>query len=325
MVTLLYSSQSLIAQRTAAKMVKKSIGERNEGNYASFNMSVTSIKELVSECEALSLWADKKAVVADNCFFLTSTRGKKEKLGKDDSLDILVEYCKHPNPDVDLYLLVFNEKIDEKNPVVLAIKASGGLIQQNEIPAPAAWREFVERQLTKRGASIDQDALEELLRRIHGDYARCENETRKLAAFADGGNITINDVRKLVSVDLEDDIFKMSNALTEGKLKQAMHIYEDLKVHNEDEIAMISILANSFRFLDEVRYLDAIGYPPYKIAEELSAKPFRVEIALRSLHGVSGDSLSLVLEKLHDLALSILTGQVDAPYGFRLFLANFSL
>ncbi len=323
MVTIVFSKEPMLAKQAVARIIKKDYPTRDDFNYISFNMAVTPCDEIAFEAETLPLGYDRKAIVAEDCDFLAK-RKTKYKFLKGDSLDKLAAYCANPNEGIDLYLLVYCETLDLKNPVVAEVKNKGA-IKEVKPPEPGEWLPYLNRFFAAKGTSIDPDAAKEFLRRVDGDYARFVSEARKLLAYANGEPVRLKAVEMLVSQKLEDDAFKMSNALTQGNPGKALAIYRDLKVKGTEEIRLINMLASQFRFMDEVAFLDAKGMSSRAIAGELGGKPFRVEMTLRGLYGVEANDLARIQEELYQLEKDILTGQVDARFALERFLANFRL
>ena len=313
-----------MAKKAAKRILDKECPVKDEFNYVSFNMAEHTPDEIADECEMLSLIAEKKTIVAENCAFLSNEGKGKGKKKADPSLKKLTDYCLNPNMNVDLYLLVYSETIDLANPVVSAIKTTGE-IKEVPMPTEREWFSAASKYFAKRNCPIDDKALQEFLRRIDGDYARFLTEREKLCAYANGEPITLPVIKMMVSPKLEDDAFQLSNALLRGNRRAAIRIYRDLKMHSIDEVRLIGVLANQFRFLDQVHFLDGKGYSTMEIAEELNCKPMRAEIALRNIAGISPTGLLQAQEELYHIDKAILTGEEPAPFAFERFLSNFSL
>ena len=322
MIYLVYSQESEMARRSALKILKKDFPERSSSNYVSLNMAVSSIKDILAEVQSFSLIAERKAVFCENCAFLAKgekATGRKAKV--DPNIEALASYCLNPNPETDLYLVVYSKAIDTKNPIVDAISKTG---QIKEVPVPSEqeWVAYALSYLKKKGASIDQVAASELVKRVGGDYGRFLTELAKLDAFSSGTPITLEDIKTLVSPRLEDDSFELSNALLAQDIGKCMKVYEDLKSHSIDEIRLINMLGKQFQFLDQVAYLSRNGYSSNDIATELSVNPYRVTISLRNLRNMHPKATYVVLEKLYRCEKSILTGEVDAEFAFTRFIAE---
>ncbi len=320
MIVVLFSNDSEMVRTRALKMIKADFPTRDETNYVNLNMTVSSVRELAEECEMLSLGAERKCVVGQNCFFLSKSK-TKAKLAKDDSIEPLLAYCKNPNAFVDLYLLVYGE-VDPKNEIIKAISATGSI---KEIPIPKAedWIEYAKKTFREEG--IEEAAASEIVKRVGNDYGRFIGELSKLKNYANGERLTLKAVQMLVAPKLEDDAFKMSNHLLKGQIEEATRIYQNLKVYGTDEIRLINMLASQFRFLDMVRFLDARGLSSSQIASTLGEKPIRVDIGLRNLYAMRPDSLPRIMEDLYVCQKRILTGEADERFAFELFLATFEL
>ena len=304
----------------AKRFLNKNYPERDETNFASFNMAVTTVKELAEECESLSLFAEKKAILALDCFFL----GKgKYKLLADDSLDPLLRYLQNPNPNVDLIMLVYGE-LDSKSELVKAIKEQGE-VKEIKDPSDEELLLNAKQRLAKAGGEFLPGAAEEFVARIGGDYARYCNEIEKILIYANGGNVSKEEVKALIAPKLEDDAFAMSNALLKGDVALAFAIYHDLKVVKTEEVMLLSMLAKSFQFMEEVSYLSSQGLSNSGIASQLKANPYRVNITMRNLCSVDEKKLPLVLEQIYQTSLSILSGKEESQFAFERFLANYSI
>ncbi|MBP5217012.1 MAG: DNA polymerase III subunit delta [Bacilli bacterium] len=321
MIHLYFAEQDLMAKEAASKAIRKAFPERNEVNFIALDMLVTPFKVAAAECEMLPLGYDSKCVLLENCNFFK--RGVKIKTLKDDNIDYFKEYLYHPNPDVELYM-VLQGTPDTRGEFFRLLEENQAEIREVKPLDANEWPSYIQSFFEKQGGGIDSAATYELSKRIDGDYGRFKSETQKLLSYAMGEKITLKMVETLVTPYVEDDVFKMSNSLLRNDPKTALHIYHDLKNSGHgEEIRLIGNLANSFLFLDQVRYLDARGYDKMQIAQELNVSPIRAEIARKSLYRIKGDRLVKALEKLYELDRQILSGKIDAELGFSLYLANF--
>src|SRR5574344_40239 len=324
MIQLLFSPQPRMVKGALKKLMATSCPHPDPMNFVSLDLGVSMLLDVANECLSLPLGYEKKTVVADNCFFFEKTRGKPKYQKSDDPAPLL-SYLKNPDPNVDLYLLVYNDTLDEKGEFFQALLADGARINPVSEFSKEQWHDYIARFFEKRSVPIDNLAINEIQDRIQGDYARFLNEGQKLVAYSGGEAITKQDVETLVSEPLEDDAFHLSNALSRGDVKNALRIYNDLKVFSAEPIALIRLLANQFRFLNEVRYLQSSGLSNSQIAGALQCSQMRVNISLDNLRKMSEETLNNALEGCYNCEKSILTGKCDPDLAFSLFLTNFSL
>ena len=305
------------------KLMAASCPHPDPMNFVSLDLGVHLVKEVADECLALPLGYDKKTVVAENCFFLEKTRSKP-KYQKGDDPKALLDYLGNPDPSIDLYLLVYSDSLDEKGDFFKAIFAADGHVNPVSEFTKEQWHDYIARFFAKRGIPIDNLAIGEIEDRIEGDYARFLNEGQKLAAYSGGAPITKSDVEALVSEPLEDDAFKLGNALSRGDVKNALRIYRDLQVFSAEPVALIRLLANQFRFLNEVRFLQSSGLSNSQIAGALQSSQMRVNIALDNLRKMSEESINNAIDGLYECEKSIFLGR-EPGLAFTLYLTNFSL
>ena len=325
MIYLIYSEEPEMARRSALKMIRKNYPQRDETNFVSFNMSESTPDDVARECEMLALGVDKKAVLAENCAFLAKTgRGTAKGKKKDQKMDRLERYCLNPNEEVDLFLVVYSPAVDDSNPVVNAVNKKGKVLGV-PVPPQAEWIAHAKRSWEALGCSSENGAAEELVARVGGDYGRFLEEIAKMANYANGEPVSVRAIKMMVAPHIEDNTFAMSNALISGKNAEAIRIYHDLKIHSIDEVRLINILANQFRFLDQVSFLDARGLGSEGIARQLNANSYRVDITLRSLRHVKRESIKAAQESLYLTEQATLKGAEPAQFAFERFLANFSL
>lgn len=322
MIILFYSTDAKMAYSMGKKQAYKLEPNRNEFNYVSLNMTVTSLNTLYEECEMIPLGFESKTILADGCYFFAKTK-TKPKLLPDDSYDKMASYLDNPNMQVNLIFTCQADKIDEKNPLIQQIKKVGS-IKEVTLPKPNEYLSFMERYFSSRGCKIETDAANELINRVGTDYGRFMQEIDKLASYANGENISLRNVETLVASKDEDDAFALSNALIRKDIKKAISIYRHLKLMSSDEVRLIGMLSSQFRFMDMVMFLDDRGMDSYGIARELKASPYRVEITLRNLYGVKRENLSNIIESLYLADKDILSGRCSAEFAFERFLANYN-
>ena len=325
-ITVIFSSQSRMIKGPLSRMIKEVLPEHDDLNYVTVDMSISKLIDLSNECLSLPIGYESKAVIAENFFYLSKTREKK-KLIKDDDDAPLIEFFKNPDSLIHLYILVYADSLDEKSIYYKALKEGDAKFVSVASFNENQWRSFIPQFFEKRGASIENDAIEELLARIQGDYSLFIQEGNKLIAYANGERITLKDVRNLVSCPLEDDIFSLSNALLKGDKVTAMHVYKDIQIISSsvNAISLMNMLSNQFIFLDQVRYLSRRAFEAMEIASKLKCSLGRVKASLYNIKRISGPCLHRAIKQLYDYESKVFQGKMTDSLAFQLFMANFEL
>jgi len=324
MIYVYHSSQRAMVRAAFKKQIAADFPERDDLNYVEIDLTQTPSQEIVVECDSMALGYDRKAVVGLNAYFLE--KKSKQKPPKDEEKKFLLEYLANPNPDVDLYFLVYSDTLDEKNEYYPLLVKADAKFKSIAPLNDADWAKQIANYFKKRDIAIDPDAVATLVTRIHGDYALFQTETEKLATYAaDSKRLTNADVEALTVAPLEENAFLLANALTRGNKKEAFRIYESLKVSNVDEVGLLNLLANQFRFLNEVRYRRDQGLTPEGIASDLKCTPGRARASLGNLSRMNDRTCLVALEEIYQTEKDILTGAKQQQLAFSLFLVNFKL
>lgn len=326
MITVIFSPQSRMIKGPLGRMVKENLPEHDELNYVTLDMSTTKLIDLSNECLALPLGYEKKAVIAENFHYLSKTREKKRLLKGDDD-EPLIEFFKDPDPAILLYLLVYTDTLDDKCEYYKALQEGGAKFMEVAAFDEKQWRSFIPRFFEKRGVQIEDGAANELLTRTGGDYSLFIQEGNKLIAFANGEPVTLKMVQDLVTAPLEDDIFALSNALTRGNKKEALHIYKDMNVTSGSGtgIPLMNMLANQFIFLDQVKYLHYRGMEAIDIADKLKCSTGRAKACLFNVRKMSDGCIHRAIDELYRYQSFVFQGKMSDRLAFELFLTNFEL
>ncbi|MDY0178065.1 MAG: DNA polymerase III subunit delta [Bacilli bacterium] len=322
MLYLVYGDQTAMIKNRLKKIIKERIDVADEVNFVKYDVSEVSLFEIIDEANRTPLGYDRKLIVLDNCYFLSS-RKVKTKIDNEEALTSLVKYLTRPNESTDLVFVLNAASIDEKNDIVRLIKENAKTFQLLSLDKKD-WDEYIYKYfLESLKTKIDRDAAHELALRVQGDLELFTVEAQKLALYT--SHVTFEDVCLLTTKPLEENTFEIFNHLLNRKNQAAVALFRDLRVSNIEPVSLISMLANQFRLLWQVVFLTKQGKTSDDIASILNIKEIRVRIIKRNAYTMSMDALQEVLDTLYSLDMKIKSGQVDRFYAFELFLINFKI
>ena len=313
---ILFGEQFPMIKKKLKRLLSERLGEPDDFNVVRYDATEDDLLDALNDCYCLPLGIERKAVVIDNVSFL-SKGGDKEILEK------YTELFKEPSDEIDVYLIVRSGDVNEKLELVQYVKENGLIVACNNI-SKEEWPQYVKKYFNDRGVEIDNDAIYELVERVDGDLTRFLNEGAKLTSYSN--HIKVLDVTLMVAKPIEDDVFKLSNALLKGEKATALDIYRGLQLLGSRATdTLIPLLANQFRFMSEVLYLYKNNCSSAEIASELGVKEGRVKANLYSIRSnrFSAQEITRILDNLYKLDWQIKSGQIDRFYGFELFLINF--
>ena len=278
------------------------------------------VQDAVDECQYVALGYEKKVVSLENCYFLLKPK-PKNKIDANQDYDKLLSFLQSGGLEESLFIMsVTSSSLDEKSDLVKALKEKAKIVQITD-PDEKGWNEYVKTFVSKKGITIDRDAIMELASRTDGDVGLFLNSIQVLTLYTN--HIRYKDVCLLVSRPLEDNTFQIFNLLLDGNNAEAVRILKDLKVNGVEPVTLISQLANQFRLLNEISYLSRKRMSQEDIAKELKIKPGRVYILSKLVYRISESTIHQTLNDLYELDLNIKSGQVDRYYAFEMFLLKF--
>ena len=181
--------------------------------------------------------------------------------------------------------------------------------------------EFIKNMFKKYGYQITDDAVESLLERTNLDFNLINQEAEKLMLFAyDTKEITERAVLLLVSRNLEENIFELTNALLSKNQAKTIEIFYDLVARNEDPLRILNNIVGKVRELMHAKLLLEKGYRQDQIAEHFHIKSGRAFYLVKNAQSINFQSLENHLKKLSKLDYDIKSGKIDKKLGLELYL-----
>lgn len=298
-------------------LIKKEINKITSGikDIVKYDLSFNKIDELLDDASCISMFEDKKVLIGENALFLTSI---KENINH--NFDYLTKYIKDNNNHNIVILTVISDKIDERKKIVKDIKKYckviyKSLIQEKDMP------NFVINEFKENNYKIDYKTAVYFVNYVGKNIDILSSEINKMIIYKDNNYIiTKDDINEISSRGLKDNVFDFTNAIMNKDLNKMYECLNDLLIIGEDPIKIISLLANQFLFIYQVKLLDQNGKNQNDIKEILKVHPYRIQLAMNTNFLLY--ELSDILKKLHELDFKIKTGSIDKKAGLDDFLLH---
>jgi DNA polymerase-3 subunit delta len=155
-----------------------------------------------------------------------------------------------------------------------------------------------------------------------------DSELKKLATFAAGKPVSAQDVAALVSENVDEDIFAVTNAIADRNRQAAVAAlvnYMDRLPGNDEKAKVISIsgaLAEQFRGVLVVQGMAEQRVPDSAIAAETGYSPGKIFIYKKIAKQFSQEKLRQALQKLEILDLEMKTGNGPAALQFLMIVQS---
>ncbi|MFV0274840.1 MAG: DNA polymerase III subunit delta [Bacilli bacterium] len=253
---------------------------------------------LINEIGSISLFGNKKCVVVNNCTFLNK---------KDDNIEILFNYLRNNNI-INIIIFTSNTTFDKR------LKNTKALIEESnfiEIDSKKIDKIIlIKNRFSKFKYKIDLESIKLINEYTKGDINSIYNEIEKLIMLClETKQITVKDVKSIVTKYPEDDIFKLLNAFTSNNKKEILEVYDQLIESGIEQTVIMSNLASSLRVIYTV-YLNE-NLNDKQIATESGLHLYRIKLARTYCKTFSLEKVKYLLNKLYEMDLKIKKGQAD--------------
>lgn len=316
LIYLYYGDDSFIMNSKIKRLIKKE--KVDKYNVTSYDFEESNIREAINDALTIPFLSDNKIIIINNCTFLTSSYKSKDE----NEFVSLLEYINKP---VDSTILIFelpSSKLDKRNKIVKKILDVAAVEECKSIEK-GDLTSWIKKQLDRNNLTISKEALNEFLRRTVYDSRVAYNELEKLIMYScDMKNITLDMINEVITKNLEDDVFAITNALMDNDSIKALNVYHDLLENNEDPLKLLGIIVNKFKEIYTVKTLQNGGYTSSEIATYFKATQGRAYYMMKNAKSVSYENVCLYLKKLEELDINIKKNGIDKKIGLELFLLS---
>ncbi len=315
-VYLLYGEEKQLIDQKIKEIIDQYLTTDIANSIIKYDLTETSIDEVLDDASMPSLLTDLKMIIANDCFFLTSSN---KKIDFEHNIDNLIRYINNPNPNTIL-ILTTNSSLDERKKIVKALKKKAKVLEYKKIDHVNLFNAVKDRFTTNK-YKIDNETINSLIEKVGYNLHRINNEIDKLMLYKlDDKIITKEDIIELVPRTVEENIFDLIEAAVNKDKDKIFTIYDELLNQGEEPIKIIVLLANQFRIIYQTKILYQQGYTEKDIASELGIHPYRIKLAYQKGRLFDDSTLIKYLKELANLDIGIKTGQIDKNIGLELFL-----
>lgn len=252
-------------------LVKKLIDPDNrEFNLETFEAKDSSVSDWVSAIKTLSFLGGTKVVIVKNLHEITLPP-------KD--CEALLEYTNNPLPETCLILTA--DKADRKKKIFKALTKHAGAVAC-DAPGEMTLIPWIKKRALAQGYDLSPDAARQMVEKTGAKPGVLAVELEKLMTYA-GKDRAISDKEVLAMVgDIkQENPFLLTEALKEKNAQQALALLHNQLGHGEEPLKILGTIVWQLRVIWEVKNYQSQKLPPARIAQEMGAKPFMVEKALK--------------------------------------------
>ena len=275
--------------------------------YSVYDLNMDSLEDVLEEALYFSLFDEKKYIIVRNAMIFGSTRKKKDEKEEKNAkkADRLLQYINEPNPNTVL-IFTMNGKIDNKKKIVSALKTKGIIIEE-EILKPQDIKNRMVSFMKKDGYKIDLNSINYIMNNCLNNYDLIIN------------GVSFEDVKEITSHLIEENNFKFLDAVLNKNVKEALTIYEDLKIQKVEPLMLLIMLSKELR---QVLLVKQLGQKNKKeIMEFLDIKyDFQLEKYKNISLSYKEKEIIDYLLYLCELDYKIKSGKLDKKLAILLFI-----
>jgi len=280
-------------------------------NIIKYDLLENSSDDILEDLKTVSFFAEKKLILIRNI----------QEIEKEEEyvLNDFISYLSNPNPDV--FLMILLPELLKDSSILGQALFKYAFIEKIKDMEKKDYPDFIKNMFRKYQYQITDDAVEQLLDRTNLDFNLINQEAEKLMLFAyDTKEINEKAVLLLVSRNLEENIFELTNALLSKNLTRTIEIFYDLIARNEDPLRILNNIVGKVRELMHTKLLIDKGYRQDMIAEHFHIKSGRAYYLVKNAQSIEFSQLENHLKKLSKLDYDIKSGKIDKKIGLELYL-----
>jgi DNA polymerase-3 subunit delta len=287
----------------------------------------TTLGEIRHACDSIPFMAAHRLVIVRGLLgHLVSGRGGKgQKTSRDNVPSESVSSAKRALlKDLAAYLpalpasthLIFveNQALKDAHPILKVAQTQGrqlATIEVRRLPRQESLSSWIQQRVAGKGGSFDRAASELLAALVGRDLRLLDQEIDKLLLYADGRQVTVEDVRALVSLARQADIFDLVDFVGRRETDLAMRVLHRMLEEGAEPLYLLAMLARQVRILIQVSELYPQQMSPHQIARRIKQHPFAVEKGLKQSRNFSPAQLAAAHQCLVETDWKIKTGQLE--------------
>lgn len=255
-------------------------------NIDEFDASAAGAAEVVNAANTLAFLGGTRLVLVQQ----VQAWLKSEK-------EVVSRYVASPAPDACLALVA--EKLPPNDLLRSAMERHGEVLEYRA-PKEGQLPGWLVQQATTMGLRLKINEARLLVQRCGDNQHVLLRELEKLQAYADGAEVTAEDIRLLTGTTVEASIFDLLDSLALGRGAAAFAALDDLVTAGERvEVLFYRILRN-FQNLSRVAALREEGMTKEAIQTELKMKPYPVKKLMEQAALLGPDGIARRLRILAD-------------------------
>ncbi len=305
---LIYGSEQMFVKRYAQLLCESVAGKNpSDFNYHTFSGDI-NLDDFAAALQIVPFMSEYNCVVATDIYF--------DNMDKD-SLDRFKEITNKAYEGTVLIISMPTYTPSKNKAAFSALvkraEKLGSVCELNKLNQ-SVLEKYIAKWANENGKLISHINAAKIISNCGDDLNLLKNEVAKISAYAKGEEITLEDIEKLSTVNLETKIFALSDAVLNGNGDKAYNTLDLLFYQREEPIMMLYVLSASYIDAYRIRVADECGVLKDTVAKDFDYKnrAFTLANARRATARVSTEALRKSLCVLIEADERFKTSSVNA-------------
>jgi DNA polymerase-3 subunit delta len=276
-----------------------------------YDCSETNFAHIYEEMITPSLFYDEKIIVlsnADTIFDDKENHTQWIKVIQRDNNDIFLVLQMSEIPRDPQIKKVFELYIDVQD-----ITPLSSVNLQN----------YIQSDLLKDGFKMDFATQQILIERLKNQEESLYEYLKLLKTYKyQEKYINKDDVVKIVSRPIEDNIFDIVKSYLDGDKVKTIQLFEDLLIKQEDPLSILSMIGRKLNDLEDVKRCLHAGLNQRQISERMHISNGKAYYLIREAKSIQKKDIEYTIDKINVLDYKIKSGRMDKTVGVYLFLTG---
>jgi len=288
------------------RAVKNDISSNTEKqNLITIEADTQKAQQIIDSIQNQGLFVSKRV------FLIKRLYKNKEK---DSLIEKLLSLLNEQFPD-DIYFWE-DQKIRSTTKYLKFFKSNDSVEEYAELNK-RNFLSWLDQELKENSLSADETTKRLLAQRTNYDPERCSNEIKK-HKLNNSEEIKESDLDILTTDTLEEDIWKLIDAINNEKKERSIEILEKLFSQNTDPNFILSMLARNLRLITMAKHLKKQKKSFAEICSIMKVAPFSLYPILGVIDRYDMEKIKLLYIKLSNLDYQIKSGKIDGMLGLTL-------
>ena len=306
-VYLLYGDEPYLTKYYKNRLKKAIIPEEDSMNYCYFDTLPDNIETVTGFADTMPFLGDYRLVILEkaSCF--------KKDVGLADYIPNIPEYT---------VMIIVEDEVDKRSRLYKAISKCGCVMELKKLSLQDM-KLSIGTKLKRVGKGITESDCEYFIECVGDDMNTLTNELEKCIAYAgDKPAVDRNVINAVCSMQVENKIFDMVDAILRHDGNTVYRLYGDLVTLRENTFGIMAVIRKNYNRLLMVSELNEKSCSLSDIAARTKMADWLVKKQLQKIRKYPSEKLKKALEIIVDTEYAIKTGNFSEQNGIEIMLAK---